>query len=85
MKISLGADEIILWLRKNGKAEGIDNFTLGRRIADLLPKDFDATFGNANEPCLWALSEPHLPMTAQQYFIDSEKLGDLFCRLSSDF
>ena len=38
MEIKIGADELILWLRKNNKANDVDNFVLGRKIASLMQK-----------------------------------------------
>ena len=81
MEIKIGADELILWLKKNNKAEGIENRILGRKIADLLI-NLGGRFAESNEPVLWALSfDNNLPITSQQYIIDVEKLPDLFKQL----
>lgn len=84
MKINFGADEIILWLRKNGKQSEVENFPLGRKIAELM-KDLDAEFTNENEPVIWDFSNSakKLPQTSQQYKIDVEKLPELFKTLES--
>ena len=83
MNIKIGADELILWLQKNKKAAGIENRTLGRKIADLITKDLGGEFASSNEPVLWALSyDDKLPRTSQQYIIDVEKLPTLFKTLA---
>ena len=81
MEIKIGADELILWLRKNEKATELDNRTVGRKIADLVT-DLGGRFAESNEPVIWALSyNDKLPKTSQQYIIDVDKLPDLFRRL----
>lgn len=81
MEIKIGADELILWLKKNNKAESIENRILGRKIADLVIK-LGGRFAESNEPVLWALSfDNGLPRTSQQYIIDVEKLPELFKEL----
>ena len=83
MEIRIGADELILWLRKNSKANESDNRVIGRKIADLVTS-FGGSFAESNEPVLWALSfDNDLPRTAQQYIIDVEKLPDLFKKLNN--
>ena len=81
MEIKIGADELILWLRKNEKATELDNRTVGRKIADLVT-ELGSRFAESNEPVIWALSyNDKLPKTSQQYIIDVDKLPDLFKRL----
>ena len=83
MEIKIGADELILWLKKNHKAEGVENRILGKKIADSIIK-LEGRFAESNEPVLWTLSfDNGLPRTAQQYIIDVEKLPDLFKDLNS--
>lgn len=84
MKIKIGADELILWLRKNHKAENFDNVMLGKKIADLMKK-LEAEFGTSNEQSLWTspYSEFGLPMTSQQYIIDVERIPEIFRELVS--
>ena len=84
MEIKIGADELILWLRKNGKAQDNENITLGRKIADLIKK-LGGEFEERNEHALWSLSFPSngLTKTSQQYTIDVDKLPDLFKELST--
>lgn len=82
MEIKIGGDELILWLRKNGKAEELDNVLLGRKIADLITS-FGGRFAESDVPALWNSSyDDKLPMTSQQYIVDVEKLPDLFKKLA---
>ncbi|MBD5438716.1 MAG: hypothetical protein HDR37_09175 [Treponema sp.] len=83
MEIKIGADELILWLRKNGKATQCDNRTIGRRIANLMEK-LGGRFGDSDAPALWVLpnSDTSLPRTSQQYIIDVDQLPELFRSLS---
>lgn len=83
MKINIGADELILWLRKNNKQEGVGNFPLGRKIAELMKK-LDAEFKEENVKSLWNESEPALPNTSELYAIDVEKLPELFKKLAEE-
>ncbi len=82
MRINIGADELILWLRKNHKAENIDNVMLGKRISELM-KNTEAEFGTSNEQTLWTspYSEVGLPMTSQQYILDVERIPEIFREL----
>lgn len=83
MEIKIGADELILWLRKNGKATQFDNRTIGRRIASLMER-LGGRFGDSDVPALWVLpnSDTSLPRTSQQYIIDVDQLPTLFRSLS---
>lgn len=83
MDIKIGADELILWLRKNGKATQFDNRTIGRSIANLMEK-LGGRFGDSNAPTLWVSSnsDTNLPHTSQQYIIDVDQLPALFRSLS---
>jgi hypothetical protein len=90
MKIKIGADELILWLRKNELAEKETNIQLGLKILNLI----ESLGGNLfvhDEQCYWHIEPPYpefineykLPKTASQYYIDSNKIGDLYITLSS--
>lgn len=83
MEIKIGADELILWLRKNGKATQFDNRTIGRRIASLMER-LGGRFWDSDAPALWVLpnSDTSLPRTSQQYIIDVDQLPTLFRSLS---
>lgn len=78
-KIKIGADEIILWIRKNGKANDIPNGEitgLGRRIHDLIVTELKGEKIRDDESSYWANSteDKHidkfeLPKTSAQYEI----------------
>jgi hypothetical protein len=85
MTIKIGADEIILWLRKNGKAAAKDTDTLGRIILTLM----SGLGGNKiidDHPSFWGSSGTNtgstgLPKTAAQYEIDVSQLPALYTSL----
>lgn len=84
MNISIGADELILWLRKNKKSIGVDNIVLGRKIVDLI-KNLGGTLGQEDQPSLWtndlsdeAMARLEIPKTAQQYNVDISILPEIF-------
>jgi hypothetical protein len=84
MKITIGADELILWLRKNNKAVGEDNFMLGRKIIGLI-KSLDGQPALDDYPSLWvndlsdaAMAKLGLPKTSEQYNIDTSSLQKLY-------
>jgi hypothetical protein len=89
MKINIGADELILWLRKNKKAGGVENFVLGRRISDLISR----LGGNPNidnHPSIWAndlsdvtMGKLGIPKTSEQYQIDTDILPKIYEELSN--
>ncbi|WP_405225616.1 hypothetical protein [Dokdonia sp. Asnod1-B02] len=89
MEIKIGADELILWLRKNKKAENVTTKQLGLKILNSI-EDLGGKLIEHDKPCSWntkAISETidefNLPKTASQYILDSRKLDDLYCKLSS--
>lgn len=89
MKINIGADELILWLRKNKKAEDETTKNLGLKILKLI-ESFGGELINHDKPCYWntettseSINEFHLPKTASQYKIDSSKIGLIYIELSS--
>lgn len=91
MKIKIGADELILWIRKNDIAKTLPNDEIhglgvvicriieglgGKKIAD-------------SHPCYWPLppSDPaidkyKLPQTAAQYEIDTNMLPKIYEQLA---
>ena len=90
-KIKIGADELILWLRKNKKAtntpnEGVQG--LGRQIHDLIVKEpIRGEKIEGNKSSLWESSvgdekEFGLPKTSAQYEIYTSELGKLFEELN---
>lgn len=85
--IKIGADELILWLRKNEKATDIPNdgaHGLGRKIYNLII----SLGGNKitdDRPCYWGSDENSinigqyaLPKTADQYEIEVVQLSKLY-------
>jgi hypothetical protein len=87
-KIKIGADELILWLRKNNKAIGKNNPDLGAKIL-ILMNSFDAKKLPEIE-CRWERSigadgvdKLDLPKTATQYEISSDKIGALYEALNN--
>ncbi|OEF99896.1 hypothetical protein BHF71_07230 [Vulcanibacillus modesticaldus] len=91
MKIKIGADEIILWLRKNGKAvnkpnDGYDG--LGLKIYDLIVNQLNGVKIDDNVPSYWPVNsnfhigEDELPKSSAQYLIDIDKLKDLYTNIS---
>lgn len=88
MKITIGADELILWLRKNKKAEKKTTKQLGLEILRLI-ESIGGSLIIHDELCYWDtpftlqfMEEYKLPKTASQYTVDSSKMGDLYIALS---
>lgn len=89
MEMRIGADEIILWLRKNKKADGIDNATLGHKIKKLI-LGLDGEFEEEDYPSIWAndispfsADRLAIPMTSMQYKIDTKNLPEIFEEISN--
>jgi len=90
--IRIGADELILWLRKNGKAENVPNDEitgLGRRIYNLIVDELGGRKVEDSFPCRWetnddaqSISKYNLPKTAAQYEININQLTNLYNRLN---
>lgn len=85
-KIKIGADELILWLRKNNRAKDIPNdeiHGLGIIIHNIIIK-----LGGIKKdpiPCYWAnrtgdknIGQKKLPKSATQYEIDTDQLKALY-------
>ena len=87
--IKIGADEIILWLRKNGCAVNVPNDGangLGKKIYDLIV-DFGGKKIEESKPSLWDENDSHvnatgLPKTSAQYVIKVDKLSELYLKIS---
>jgi hypothetical protein len=83
MTIKIGADELILWLRKNNKAINRDNPSLGKLILVKIER-----LGGRKielQESYWARSESdmnigefNLPKDAHQYEIETKSLEDLY-------
>ena len=88
MQINIGADELILWLRKNKKATGVENIVLGRKIIDLITKLGGRPIVD-NQPSIWAndlsdvaMARLGLVKTSEQYEIDISILPSLYEELT---
>jgi len=92
-KIKIGADELILWLRKNKIAEDISNDEvqgLGIIIYKLITKELGGERITESQPSYWEalmqnknVGKFNLPKTSSQYEIDSSKIGELYEKLSN--
>ena len=91
-KIEIGADELILWLRKNNKAVDIPNDEaqgLGMKIYELIVTKLGGTKLSEREEAHWAnlvndknVGKYDLPKSAAQYEINSSKLEELYVTLN---
>ena len=88
MEINIGADELILWLRKNKKAQNETTKHLGKKVRELI-ESLDGRLTTYDDPCHWntekileSIDEYELPMTASQYSINSNRIGELYNELS---
>lgn len=86
-KIKIGADELILWLRKNEKGSSYATDVLGKKIQNLIISLDGEQLDE--EQCYWAnegddknIDKYNLPKTATQYEIDIDKLPELFNEIS---
>lgn len=90
MKIKIGADELILWLRKNGIAKSTPNdeanglgFRIcriieglgGKKTEDNIPVYWPTPEGDAN------IDKYKLPKTSAQYEIDVNKISGIYKEL----
>ena len=70
MEMMIGADELILWLRKNKKAGDLNNATLGHKIKKVM-LNFGGKIEKENYPSIWvndinpvAADKLTIPMTS---------------------
>ena len=92
-KIRIGADELILWLRKNQKAQQIPNDEiqgLGRKIYTLIVQELGGEKIVENSPSYWAnlindknVEKFNLPKTSAQYELESSRIGELYENLET--
>jgi hypothetical protein len=89
MQIMIGADELILWLRKNKKAVDEENMALGLKIVKLIEK-LGGQPKIENHPSLWAndlsdaaIAALRLPKTSEQYIIDVDILPSVYKELNT--
>ncbi|WP_369769451.1 hypothetical protein [Flavobacterium sp. WC2416] len=87
IKINIGADEIILWLRKNNKAVGKTTQDLGAKILVLVQSLGGKKISELQ--CRWertigaeGIDKLDLPKTATQYSIKTTEIGKLYEQLS---
>ena len=90
--IRIGADELILWLRKNEKAKNVPNdeiVGLGRKIHDLIVGELGGRKVKDSFPCRWetndeakSIGKYDLPKTAAQYEISVNQLANLYNRIN---
>jgi hypothetical protein len=87
-QINIGADELILWLRKNNKAVGKSTQELGAKILVLIESLGGIKLSELE--CRWertigaaGIDKLDLPKTATQYSINSTEIGKLYEELSS--
>ncbi|WP_369753291.1 hypothetical protein AB3G34_01815 [Flavobacterium sp. WC2409] len=87
IKINIGADEIILWLRKNNKAVGKTTQDLGAKILVLVESLGGEKLSELQ--CRWectigaeGIDKLDLPKTATQYSIKTTEIGKLYEQLS---
>ena len=91
--IKIGADELILWLRKNGKAAEIPNDGsqgLGMKIYELVVNILGGEKIEESKPSYWAnlmgdknVDKFGLPKSSAQYEINSSQLETLFIELDN--
>lgn len=89
--ITIGADELILWLRKNNKGLNVPNDGaqgLGLKILKLV-EELGGEKISENHDTHWAnemndknIGQYNLPKTSAQYHIDTQQLGQLYETLS---
>lgn len=89
MNIRIGADEMILWLRKNGRRSAVGNDDLGRWIRTTV-ETLGGQLAEENAAVFWAagdadknIGEFALPRTAAQYLIPIALISDLYSRLNA--
>ena len=84
--IRIGADELILWLRKNERARGIRNDDLGKRLREIIERNH-GRLDREDVPVHWDCREDSrniapsglgLPQTAAQYTISTDSIGRVY-------
>ena len=81
--MKIGADELILWLRKNEAAVNIGNEDLGKKIKKLICAELGGE--KLEEECYWVtetksqnVGKYELPQSARQYELDVDKVSSLY-------
>ena len=87
--MKIGADELILWLRKNDLAVDTANAELGKEIKEVICGKF-AGKELEREKCYWItdnedeiVGEYKLPQNAMQYELNVDKLSNLYKEISA--
>lgn len=93
VEIKIGADELILWLRKNDKAKNISNDEiqgLGLKIRKLIVDELGGRKITDTHESYWAnligdknVEKFNLPKKSAQYKIDSSKMSELYEKISN--
>lgn len=88
IEVNIGADELILWLRKNAKAVGKNTPELGAKILVLMESLGGEKLSEL--PCRWersvgadGIDKLDLPKTATQYSIKSNEIGKIYEALNT--
>jgi hypothetical protein len=86
----IGSDEIILWIRKNNKAEMESNEILGKKIRNFIRDTFEINPIEYNQQSYWLnksddknIGAFNLPKTSAQYDLDIEHFTELYGELSN--
>ena len=84
--ITIGADELILWMRKHNPENKLGNEHLGKKISDWILAN-GGKHQQANKRAKWnhgsATTRKKLPKTAMQYELDPTVLEALYAELKS--
>jgi len=86
--IKIGADELILWLRKNNYAKNITNDELGKKIHTIIANiggrliEHDQITFWDNDKNAKNINELLLPKTAAQYEVDLSQLPQIYQSLT---
>lgn len=83
MNINIGADELILWLKKNSKCLNISHIELGKKIANIMDHKLNAERVESNSSSLWYRDIDVLTKTYQQYSVSTKDLEALFNELNN--
>ncbi|KAA6330983.1 hypothetical protein EZS27_020373 [termite gut metagenome] len=87
-KITMGNDELILYIRKQHPNCSHNTAYLGREIWEWIRDNANGKKTEENMPCLWGnnannVGANDLPATATQFEFDRNKLSDLYDKLDS--
>jgi hypothetical protein len=90
--MKIGADELILWLRKNNMSQNIPNMGfngLGQLINNIIVNQLNGELIAHDVEAYWAheddnlnIGNNNLPQTSAQYEIDVDKVSDLYRKIS---